>query len=462
MKFALFPPWEYSKVNDLLINLSRSMADTTDPKKTDNKDDNAQGWAFWWVPFDEAQKKKAPDVGFSLDMDDLPDLDDIALDLDDDDALVDVANDADSSEAWWLDATGDLSLDDINLDDISLDDINLDAIVWSDVEETPKVSPEITVEPKNNSPEISLADLYNKPVKKEEATPSVPDFDLGDLDISDEKETLSPAVEAVVPQISADKNIETPSVPEVVTKEPTKVTEKEQSFTPTIEKKEFHVPKWPQKQPDLKKNDSMVSEAPVMSKESDSLDNQKKVHGTKPAEKQLAADVVKVPAVVAWFRKVDLPLWASKVIKKFIEVLNIIREGFSLMNAWEKISVVWIHTDKQHIAYDFSHDDDKSFKVLRKATDPSTQEKSTWYLTMAYDGGKKNFDLTLDDVVVYTEEWDVVSDKNLQHTVTDKLGKFALLLSEFVRKKKKKKEELLRAEEEKKKQRDVAKKLREF
>jgi hypothetical protein len=111
------------------------------------------------------------------------------------------------------------------------------------VEETPKVSPEITVEPKNNSPEISLADLYNKPVKKEEATPSVPDFDLGDLDISDEKETLSPAVEAVVPQISADKNIETPSVPEVVTKEPTKVTEKEQSFTPTIEKKEFHVPK---------------------------------------------------------------------------------------------------------------------------------------------------------------------------------------------------------------------------
>jgi hypothetical protein len=42
------------------------------------------------------------------------------------------------------------------------------------------------------------------------------------------------------------------------------------------------------------------------------------------------------------------------------------------------------------------------------------------------------------------------------------LGKFALLLSEFVRKKKKKKEELLRAEEEKKKQRDVAKKLREF
>jgi hypothetical protein len=43
----------------------------------------------------------------------------------------------------------------------------------------------------------------------------------------------------------------------------------------------------------------MVSEAPVMSKESDSLDNQKKVHGTKPAEKQLAADVVKVPAVVA-------------------------------------------------------------------------------------------------------------------------------------------------------------------
>jgi hypothetical protein len=149
-------------------------------------------------------------------------------------------------------------------------------------------------------------------------------------------------------------------------------------------------------------------------------------------------------------------------VKKFIEVLNVIREWSVFNTAWEAISVVWIHTDKQHIVYNFTHSDNKSFQVERKASDPSTDEEIIWQLVMSYNDATKWFDLTLDDVEVYTETWDVVSDKSLQHTVVDKLSKFALLLSEFVRKEKKQQEELLRLEEEKKKQREVAKKLRDF
>ncbi len=421
------------------------MTDNQDPKKTQGDQwDQSQGWAFGGVSFDEIQEKKDDSaLWFSLDMDDLPDLDDISLDtVAVEEPMVDAAVDL-ADDVSWLDATGDIALDDINLDDISLDDIQLDDLEKLDTTPTlSKDSPTAEVkveepqanvveEAKNTEEpvkEISLDDLYKKPVEE------MPSADIN-VDLGDEK------VESVdQPTIDIDESVGSePIINDATVESPETV-----SLDDLYDKEEVE--------------EQNIDENSVTQ---DSL-NTTDVSGVGKETDSVEETIVPVVAAFKAVEEMLPPEWVSKVVKKFYAIYNLINQWKQFVQDKWSIAVLATRTDKEEVNYAFSQWSNLEIRVERSSVDTSTKEKEEDTMVMSYRADDKEFVLNLADIDVYTEKaWDS-SDKDLQYTVVDKLGKFSLLLSEFVSKKTKELEEKQREEEERRKKKDITRKLRDF